>query len=143
MSFLDYFKAFHKNGLIDDDELEEFQLQYDSVSDELKIELDAEYAAKDVHTEIDVELYRRNYDRLSVFQKISVRFGGLMGFTLALGIITAQGALWFNITGHFSPYIYVASLGGYTLGKKYLKDKYINRLKNNSDFEYYNKADET
>jgi len=135
MSFLDYFKTFHESGLIDDDELEEFRLQYDSLSDELKIELDADYAAKDVQAEIDEKLYKRNYERLSLFQKISIRFGGLIGLILAMCIVTAIGALWFEITGRFSPYIYVASLGGYSLGKRFLRDKFINRLKNGSDFE--------
>ena len=136
MSFIDYFQKFHKNGLIDDDELKEFRFQYDSLSDEHKIELDNEYAAKDVQAEIEEKLYQRNYDQLTVFQKISIRFGGLIGFLFAICIITAIGALWFDITGKFSPYIYIASFGGYSLGNKYLKDKYIERLKSASDGEH-------
>ena len=135
MSFIDHFQKLHKSGLIDNHELEEFRFQYDSLSDEHKIELDNEYAAKDAQAEIEEKLYQRNYDKLTAFQKISVRFGGVIGFLFAICIITAIGALWFEMTGRFSPYIYVASLGGYSWGKKYLKDKYIDRLKYNSDFE--------
>ena len=136
MSFIDYFEKFYKRGLIDDDELEEFCHQYDSLSDEHKIELDKEYAAKDVQAEIEEKLYQKNYDRLSVFQKLSIRFGGLIGFIFAICIITAIVALLSDdITGRgrIRYYIYMLSLGGYTLGKKLLQDKYIERLKNNSD----------
>ena len=133
MSFIDYFEKLHKSGLIDDDELKEFHFQYDSLSDEHRIELDKEYAAKDAQAEIEEKLYQKNYDSLSFFQKLSIRFGGFIGWMFAMCICTAIGVIWMEITGKFSLYIYLGSLAGYSYGKKYLQDKYIDRLKNKSD----------